>query len=40
VESINQTKEVIKIMEKLKDISENSNPIILSFTLKDRVKID
>jgi hypothetical protein len=34
------TQKTVKMMEKLKDISENSNPIILSYTLKDRVRID
>jgi len=38
--SENQTKKAIKMMERLKDISENSNPIILSYTLKDKIRID
>lgn len=38
--SENLTKKAIKMMETLKDISENSNPIILSYTLKEKIRID
>jgi hypothetical protein len=32
--------EAIKIMDKLKTIPEDSNPVIFSFSIKDRIKID
>ena len=36
----NQTKEIKTLIERLNNISESSNPIILTFSLNDRIRIN